>query len=306
MRLRHPTKSLSHIYRKCVPIMANLVTSTPSVGGMLPVGHTGDLLLTALRETSVAYDPRVATQLIIDAHSVSLPVLTADASGTWTPEATELTESSPVFAEVVVTPSKVAALSIVSSELANDSNPAVAATVGQSLAQGLAASIDSALFAATTAPNAPAGIGSLAGTSSVSAGAKWSSLDPLSDAMSIAEANGAQVTAVVTNYADAKAISQIKERTDSQRPLLGVEGDAATPGQRMAFGVPILVSRWVPAGTAWAIPAARLFTVTRQDLTVESSTDAYFSSDRVAMRGIARVGFAVTRPSTITKIALSS
>ncbi len=47
----------------------------------------------------------------------------------------------------------------------------------------------------------------------------------------------------------------------------------------------------------WGIPADRVMVVMRDDVRLEVSRDAYFSSDRVAVKATMRVGFAFPHPA---------
>lgn len=46
--------------------------------------------------------------------------------------------------------------------------------------------------------------------------------------------------------------------------------------------------------------------VLRDDVRVERSTDAYFSSDRVAVKATMRVGFAFSHPAAVDKVSLTA
>ncbi|GAA4685121.1 hypothetical protein GCM10025780_34330 [Frondihabitans cladoniiphilus] len=53
--------------------------------------------------------------------------------------------------------------------------------------------------------------------------------------------------------------------------------------------MPYIVSPHVLSGTVWGIPKSRAFRVLREDVSVDESV--FFTSDQVAIRGVARVGF---------------
>ena len=82
-------------------------------------------------------------------------------------------------------------------------------------------------------------------------------------------------------------LSQIKTATGSNAPLLGQ--DATQAGERRIPGVPLLVSPAVAVGTVWAYDVTRVWTVLRQDVTLDVDSSRYFESDRVAIRGTLRV-----------------
>ena len=97
---------------------------------------------------------------------------------------------------------------------------------------------------------------------------------------------------------------QLKQATGSNLPLLGSDPTVAT--RRTILGAPLFVSPAVAASTAWGIPADRAMVVMRDDVRLEVSRDAYFSSDRVAVKATMRVGFAFPHPAAVVKVALTA
>lgn len=62
-------------------------------------------------------------------------------------------------------------------------------------------------------------------------------------------------------------------------------------------GLPVIQSAAVPVGRAWVVDHAQVLTVLREGTTVAVSSDAYFYSDRVAVRATMRVGFGFPAPT---------
>ena len=86
-------------------------------------------------------------------------------------EGDEITPSDATIPEVNVVPSKLAGLSIISSELANDTSPEAATAAGDGLARDISRKLDAAFFGTMSAP-AQSGLGALSGVSTyVNAGA---------------------------------------------------------------------------------------------------------------------------------------
>lgn len=232
-----------------------------------------------------------------------LPLVVEDAGAAWVDEGGEIPVDDAALGEEVVTPSKVAGLSVVSSELADDSNPDAQAVVGSGLARSIAAKVDAAFFGNLPAP-APKGLESLVGVTVIQAGAKFTNIDPFLQAIAQAETVGATLTAFVANPTDALALALLKQQTGSNVPLLGA--DPTAPTRRLISGVPLHVSPAVKAGTVWGLPDDRVFTILRRDVKVDVSSDAFFTSDRVAVRGTMRVGFGFAHRAAITKITLAA
>jgi HK97 family phage major capsid protein len=188
--------------------------------------------------------------------------------------------------------------------MANDSQPAVQEIIGQGLARDLAKKVDAALFSVTTGANAPAGMGSLLDVTEVDAGAAYTNLDWAAEAISEAEQVGATVTSFVCSPATALTLAKLKDETGSNRPLLG--NDPATPTGKVVAGVPLISTPAITGTEVYALDGRRVFAILRKDIELQVSTDVFFTSDRVAIRGIIRVGFAYPSHKSIIKIDVSS
>jgi HK97 family phage major capsid protein len=275
-------------------------TTTAGVGGILPEQY-GSLIVEPVQAASVAI--RVSDFVSTDSVTFHVPKLTDDVSAQWVAEGDEIPQDDPAFDEDEVTPKKLAALTIISRELAEDTSPAAASLVGQSMARDMAKKVDLAFFGALVAP-APAGLGALTGYAAINAGTSWANVDPFTDALFAVEATGQTVDSWVANPADAQLISKIKTGSGSNQPLLG--SDVTSPTKRTIQGVPLYVSPAVPVGTIWGIPRARSIVVMRSDVRLDTSRDAYFSSDRVAIRGTMRVAFSFPQSAALARISLSA
>ncbi len=244
------------------------------------------------------------TPINISEHSHRVPMVTADPAASWTAEGAEITATDATLDELEITPSKLAALSVISRELADDSTPEAAQAVGEGIVRDLVRKVDAALFASSTT-NGPSGLGGLSGITTVNGPATaYSNVDPFSDAVYTAAQHNGQVSAWVCNPATAMALAKIKTYTAgaSNEPLLGP--DPTMPGRRQILGIPLLTSPGVPTtnNVVWGISKAYGYFVIRQDAQVESDRSVYFTSDRVAVRATLRVGFGFPNPSAITKI----
>lgn len=250
----------------------------------------GSLVVRPVLEAAVA--SRVGTVVNISSHDYRVPLVTGLPTAAWVAEAGEIAPSDATFSELVVTPSKVAGLTIISRELAEDSSPAAQQIVGDGLARDISAKIDAAFFAGTTL-NGPAGLGSLTTSSAEYALGGPTNTDWALSAIAAAEANGGNVTAFVTDPATALALATAKESTTSERNLLS---------GRTVEGVPLVVSTKVTAGTVWAIDSRFVQVVVRDNTRLEVDKSAYFSTDQVAVKATMRVGFAFTHPLALVKV----
>jgi HK97 family phage major capsid protein len=277
---------------------------TSGGSSILTPEQVGRLVVEPIYEQSTALQTSVATPVTTSSHSYRIPKLTADATASWVAEGAEITPSDPTVSELTVTPSKVAGLTVLSSELAADSsNPAAANLIGNSLVNDVANQIDAAFFGNTTT-NGPSGLGSITPTA-VDAGAAYDSLDAFAEAISQLQQKGSKPTAFLVNPALALVLAQLKtDSTISLKPLL--QPDPTQPGKQLVFGVPLVVNRHVPNDVVWAVDAARIVVVVREDTTVETSREAFFTSDRIAVRTTCRIGFGFPYEAGLVKISLSS
>jgi len=277
-----------------------MATNRTTHSEILAPEQIGDLLVGPLVRQSIA-GQALGPVVLAGTADYRVPIVTADPSAAWTAEGAEITVSDSAVDELTVRPSKLAALTVISSELADDSSPQAQEVVGQGIVRDLTRKIDQALFTATTT-NGPSGLPSLTGIQAVTA----ASMDVVVDAFigasyAVEEANG-RVAVWVAHPDTAARISALKEGTASNRPLLGA--DVTQPGARQLLGAQLLTSPYVEAGVVWGIDPTYSQFVVRKAAEVIADRSVYFSSDRVAVRGIVRAGFAFAHPGSIAKVTL--
>lgn len=240
-------------------------TTTAGVGGILPEQWVGPLIVDPVIAESVALNPAVTTSVTITGNVGHIPIVREDAGAAWVAEGAEIIPDDGVFDELEVSTCKVAGMSVASNEMIADSSPEALQLVGAGIARQIAQQIDRAFFTepALSSP-APAGLGSLTGITTVSAGSAFTSLDPFADAVSAAELLGVTISSWVANPADLLTLSKLKVQSGSQLPLLGT--DATQPTRRVIQGRPVLTSPFVKAGHVWGMPQGRVIAVRRQDV----------------------------------------
>lgn len=277
--------------------MAYTSMSTTSDGALLAPEQVADLLVVPVVEESIA--AQVATVVTTGSTSYRIPYVAEDPAAAWVAEGAEIVPDNLDTDEVTVTPPKVAGLTVISRELAEDSDPAAAEQVGAGLARDIARKIDAAFFGSTTT-NGPDGLESLTTSTASETGTEWKNADPFVAAVFTAAGEGATLTAFVANPADAKVLATLKAGTGSNVPLL--QPDPTAPLRSIIAGVPLFVSSAVTAGTVWGIPKDRVFVVIRDDTRIEVDNSVYFTSDRVAVKATMRVGIGYPQPLAIVKI----
>lgn len=265
--------------------------------------------LTGLDATSLIVQPvttqsvamQVCTVFISSETSTRLPVVTADPSAGWFAELAEITQTDQAVSELTVTPAKVAGLTLISNELADDSSPDAKQVVGDGLVRSIVQTVDRAFFGAALPAPAPGGLASVTGFSNVAQAATWTTFDTFQEAIAAAEAKGATINAWVAHPSEVLALAQVKGGTGSAVPLLG--SDPTKPTQRVIAGIPLYSSPHVPLRTVWGIPKAHTFAIVRKDAKVEQSAESAFTRDALHVRAIMRVGFGFPHPGALVKIS---
>ncbi|CDO05438.1 phage major capsid protein [Mycolicibacterium cosmeticum] len=257
----------------------------------------GALVTQPVRESSVALN--VAGVVTTLETEYRVPIVKSDAAAAWVAEGGEIAATDADFDEIVVRPAKVAGLSIISRELAEDSTPSAQQQVGEGLAQSIATGVDRAFFGNTVA-DGPSGLLSVTGVQTIDTGGTIANTDPFAEALSLAETVGAQVTSFVAHPTTVLQLSKVKKQTGSNEPLLGY--DASQPTQRQVLGIRLISSPAVAVGDVWAIPQAKVLVVLRDDVRLDVDRSRYFETDRVGIKATMRVGFAFPHPAAIVRL----
>lgn len=276
-----------------------MLNSTDGATGILPTEYA-DLIVGPVTAEAVPFRTEVATTIRTASHEVRVPILREDAGAAWVREGEEIDPDDPTLDELTIAPAKVAGLTIISRELAEDSSPEAAELVGQSLARSIVAQVNAAFLTGLPAP-APAGLPAATATQITVSGVDEAEranayVYTLRNAVSQVRAHGGTPSAVLMNPADAFAMSAVTEAEGSRRFLM--------ESAETVEGLPVIQSAAVPVGRAWVVDHTQVLTVLREGTTVAVSSDAYFSSDRVAVRATMRVGFGFPAPARLAVIAL--
>ena len=276
------------------------MANSSTLKSFLGVVETGDLIIKPVERASLAL--QLTTVVNTNAGTFRFPRVTDDPSAGWIAENAEITVSEATADEVSVTPKKVAGLSVISNELANDTSPEAAGVIGNGLARDIAKKVDAAFFG--TAPantnTQPGGLEYLQAQVTAIAADPTVGIGPFIDALAAAESLGVTLDSFVTDPATASALAKLTTGTGSKMPLFGV---GATNGiERNILGVPLFVSPFIVAGTAWGLPKADVFSVLRDDVTLDIDKSVFFTKDQTAIRAIMRIAFGFVKPEAVVKI----
>ncbi len=96
------------------------LTSTTGVGGLLAEAY-GPLIVQSVTDAAIA--TQVTNVVTTGSHEFHVPTVVKDAGAAWVAEGAEIPADDAAFAEVVVVPAKLAGLTTIRSELAEESSP---------------------------------------------------------------------------------------------------------------------------------------------------------------------------------------
>ena len=274
-------------------------TDVTGAAAWLPI-DTAPLVEVPFFEQSVA--ARVSTRRVTPSHTYRIPIFVTDPVSAFVAEGAEIAVSDPVLAELSVTPAKVGVITVVSREMAEDSDPAIAEQIGRAQGRDAARRFDQAVFAGLASP-APAGLTTLSGISTVVDAGAYADLDAFAEAISKAAVVGARLDYFVTSPAVSLLLAKVKQATGSNLPLLG--SDPTAPGAQSVLGVPLITSEFVASNVVWGIDSSRVYTIVRSDSTTEADRSVYFTSDRVALKTTMRLAFACAHAASVVKISLA-
>lgn len=276
---------------------------TTNASGILSPEEVGELVVQPLQQRSVALQTTTVVPMTTSAE-LRVPIVTEDVSASWTEEGQEIDLSESQVDSITIEPAKLAAITPVSSELAEDSSPEATRLVMDSVTRDLQLKLDSAFLGATVL-HGPSGLLSVGDATPIPSGG-FVNLDPFFAAQSEAEALGATITAWITSPATALQLAQLKVATDWNQPLLVTGEDSTGKPQRVIGGVPLYVSRGCSAGVVWGIDRSRVITALRRDVDVRVSDQVLFTSDRICVRATLRASFGFPHGASVMRIGSGS
>ncbi|NVN52270.1 phage major capsid protein [Mycolicibacterium hippocampi] len=274
-----------------------------SAAGILTPEEVHALVVQPTQEQSVAM--QTATVVPTSSSEFRFPVVTDDAGTAWYLEGEDITLTDPTVDELVARPKKIASLTKVSRELAEDSSPEATALVGESVARDMAKKIDAAWFAAST-PKGPAGLASLIGTAGAVVGGSYANADAFAEAISLIEQTGGTPTCFVSSASTVLALSKLKKATGSNEPLLSpnLATGATQRIERQLLGVRLWTTpdAMLDDDVVWAYDRSKVFVVVRRDTDLRIDESFFFGSDSIAVRCTMRVDFAFPHAASVVNI----
>jgi HK97 family phage major capsid protein len=238
-----------------------------------------------------------ATRITTAQRVVHVPKITADGSAAFYGELEEIGPGDPTGTELVLTPKKCAALTKLSSEVIDDSDPSVLDAVGTAMTRAVALVCDRAILTGSD-PKGPVGVYSQAGQHVVGP----ITIDHLIDAAGLVADVGGQARVA---YVHPTNHTQLMKEKDSQgRPLL--TPDFAFGPSSAIYGLAVWATKGVAVDTCLVADPAQIVVAVRNDPTVAVSSDAIFTADGSIARVVARLDAGVNDPAGLVSVAATT
>ena len=239
-----------------------------------------------------------ANVLTFNSDMLQVPQLTESDGEDYVAEGAELPEGTMTWSSLSFPAKKIGRIQWASSEILEDSALDLRNIIGQNLLRDASLRFDADAFnGALTDP--VKGILAQGTTTSLEAGKATVTYDDVADACARVEAmNGSP--SVVWASTDMGAALR-KEKASGSGEYQG--GSPTGSPASTAWGLPVMVSGFLPAKTVVVADASRLFVGIRRNASIKISEDARFTSDQVGFKLTMRVaGVGVAEASSVQVI----
>lgn len=240
----------------------------------------------------------VAGNIEGDEPAIRVPYVKTDPTVGFVPEGDPINETAPELDELVIRTGKLAVLTRQTNESAT--YPDAAALNASSMARALTIKGNTALLGNPAADAQPTGLLNIPGITD--AGTLGTNLDSIGEAITSVEVAGGNATHVLVDPQTFGAIRAMKSGDGSNMPLLGAAGEQTG---RTIYGVPVIVSPQMPAGTILVIDRANIISAAGP-IKLATSDAVYFDRDSLARRATWRIGWDVLDPARIAKISAAA
>jgi HK97 family phage major capsid protein/HK97 family phage prohead protease len=279
--------------------------SLTSSGSPLSPSDFSVQLFQTLRPRSIALQSGVPVYNT-DREKVFWPKLNTDGTAGLTAEGNAIGESDPGFTQISAEPVKLAAITQVSNELIDDSDPPIIQVLSNHISTVLALKLDNTFFNGGTAPGGGTVVG-LATLGSTQAGGTVTLTGGVAGTASYSTLLGAVGLLRAANSPEPYVIAA------GPQLLTGLESMRDTTGQSVQPppGFPNVYTSTAIANTAGTTVAymyspSQLGLVVRQDATVEVDRSRLFNQDESEIRGKVRFNTIAPNPSAVVKLTVIS
>ena len=278
-----------------------------------PTGFLGSLR-DALRERLLRSSRGLASSSVVSTPSafVDVPVVDGGSVVTWVKEGDEIPQSAPNTRTVRVIPGRALGLVPISVRAIEAGEVDLVQMVTRDLAREMVKAVDASFYNSTAAPGPTGGLGSIESPTTVEATGGIKSLDPIIEAAGLIEAADFTPTDLHISPDLLVGLRLLKDRTDSSRPLIEPDVARVAGAEANADAVPVLaglnlrVSSQLPAGTAWVTAKERVVGTLNGSTKFDTSADAFFSRELIAVRASQSIGWAITDKAAAVKITTTA
>jgi len=275
--------------------------TTAAEGGYLVPDEFVPTLISMLENFGVAR--RLCTIIPMKTDTIKFPKLTGGLTTYWVGEGQTIPKASPTFAEVTMNAKKMATLVPLTSEILEDSSIAIANLIATLIAQAIAKEEDRITFVGKTA-DAPWN-GALADSSVVQSplpATKTHFYDVTADNLADVIASMTPMQAEGSIFACHRTIFNVlrKLKSTTGEYIYTSPRDSSTPGE--IWGYPIHINETMPSIAASAADTPFIFFGNpkhiylgdRRNMTMALSPHVGFAEDKIFVRVIERIGFAIS------------
>lgn len=201
--------------------------NTDTQGGFMVPEVWGTKLYELITAKSTAI--QLCEQVTMTSDTLYFPKVSAATTAYFVAEAATITGAQPTFAQITLTPRKVAALTQLSSEVLEDSNPSIMEVVMQRLAEDIALKIDSEIYNGTTTTGGYLGFRSSTTVSLSGDIDDEISTDIISDAIEALQSENIEPTDLIIHPKLLNKLRKLKVSTTSNEPLLNMTTFGSAP-----------------------------------------------------------------------------
>lgn len=274
--------------------------------GTADIGSTTDTAVPffdRLREMSAVMAAGVNV-LDISTSAVKIPTLTGRLPiAVPVPELAPLPSGNPPFDNRLITPPKFGSLVELSLEAYRDARPEHLAAVERELISAIADGFDESVFNGAAIGPHP-GILNTTGTLAISAGATLANLDSFADAIAALASNNANAGAMFMHPSVWARLVRLKERTDSNLPLVTAEMSPTGTPVASILGVPVYTSVRMPVLKVIVADRQQMLVIRRSNVETAVDESYQFATAGVGVRVIMRAQHVLQQATGVAVITL--
>jgi HK97 family phage major capsid protein len=271
-----------------------LSEGTPAAGGFLVPTEQSNKIMQLVKEKSIIRG--LATVWPMNSRQLTVPKVSNGATAYWIDEAALKTDSTPTFAQMVLTAYKLCCISVVSDELLADANPAVDSILYELFALAIVRGEETAFLQGAAGVGDPiTGIYNTAGITTLAASGNL--LDDMADLIGAVEENEGENVAILHALREKRQLRKLKD--DDGQYIYQMPANPSTPAtiwDARAYG-----NKYIPktlgatADESYAIAGDFAYAAIgdRSGIVIDADKSRYFEYDQTAFRAVKRVGFGI-------------